>query len=762
MRWVCGHYPLRVFAATYKAQFQKPLDVQECFPKVFQGTGLCKKASIKCTIKDNCRPVFRPKRPAAYAMQEVVDKELQRLEELGVITPITHSEWAAPVVVVRKASGAVRICGDYSTGLNDALQPYDYPLPLPEDIFARLANCSVFSKLDLSDAFLQVEIDQQHRTLLTINTHRGLFSYNRLPPGLKIAPAAFQQVIDTMLAGLNNVFGYLDDIVIGGATTQEHNASLQEVLKRIAEYGFTIKPEKCAFNVERINYLGHIIDRRGLRPDSAKIEAILKLPEPTDVTGVRAFLGAVNYYGRFVKGMRELRYPLDCLLKGDKPFRWTEECRAAFEKFKAVLSSDLLLTHYDPRQEIIVSADASSIGLGATISHKYTDGSVRVVQHASRALSNTEQAYSQIDREALAIIYAITKFRKMIFGRRFVLQTDHKPLLRIFGSKKGIPTYTANRLQRFALTLLAYDFDIKYVRTEEFGGADILSRLIANHNKPEPECIIASIETDDDLAYVAVNALNVFPLSFNEVAEATQRDVSLRNVGKYIVNGWPKAVQYGSELASFYSRRECLSNVKGCILFGERVVIPRILQKRCLAQLHKGHPGIVRMKAIARSYVYWPNMDEDIVEAVATCVSCQSASKSPPKVESSAWPKPLGPWNRVHIDYAGPLDGVYFLVIVDAFSKWPEIVKTASTSAHATIAILRGIFARHGSPITLVSDNGPQFVGEHFEDFCKRFGIAHITTAPYHPQSNGQAERFVDTFKRALRKIQPFAVSTIV
>ena len=187
-------------------------------------------------------------------------------------------------------------------------------------------------------------------------------------------------------------------------------------------------------------------------------------------------------------------------------------------------------------------------------------------------------------------------------------------------------------------------------------------------------------------------------------------------------------MEHGSEPASFYRRREWLSNVKGCIFFGERVVIPRVLQKRCLMQLHKGHPGIVRMKAIARSYVYWPHMDEDIIETVGTCTSCQCASRSPPKVEPAAWPKPLGPWKRIHIDYAGPIDGVYFLVIVDAFSKWPEIIKTTSISAYATIALLRAVFARYGSPITLVSDNGPQFVGQDFKDFCKRYGIAHITT----------------------------------
>lgn len=221
--------------------------------------------------------------------------------------------------------------------------------------------------------------------------------------------------------------------------------------KRIQDYGFTIKAEKCSFAQRQIKYLGHLIDEHGLRPDPAKLDVIRNLPAPKDVSGVRSFLGAINYYGKFVPSMRMLRYPLDELLKSTNKFVWTAKCQEAFEKFKEILSSDLLLTHYDPAQEIIVSADASSIGIGATISHRFPDGSIKVVQHASRALTSTEQAYSQPDREGLAIIYAVTKFHKMLFGRSFLLQTDHAPLLRIFGSKKGIPLYTANRLQRFAL-----------------------------------------------------------------------------------------------------------------------------------------------------------------------------------------------------------------------------------------------------------------------------------------------------------------------
>ncbi|XP_049291417.1 uncharacterized protein K02A2.6-like [Anopheles funestus] len=708
-----------------------PSSIQQQFPAVFSGTGLCTKAQVQLHLKHDCRPVFSPKRPVAYAMQETVDQELDRLEKAGIITPTDYSEWAAPIVVVRKANGTIRICGDYSTGLNSALKSHEHPLPVPEDIFAKLAHCEYFSKIDLSDAFLQVEIEEQYRPLLTINTHLGLYLYNRLPPGVKIAPAAFQQIMDAMLAGIKGACGYMDDVVVGGRTSKEHDDNLSRLLHKIQDYGFTIREEKCAFKTKSIEYLGYNVDRNGLKPNPAKIAAILNLPAPTDVSGVRSFLGAVNYYGKFVPKMRDLRYPLDNLLKNDGKFTWNQQCEKAFRTFKEILSSKLLLTHYDPAADIIVAADASSVGLGATISHKFPDGSVKVVQHASRALSKAEQNYSQIDREGLAIVFAVTKFHKMLYGRHFHLQTDHRPLLRIFGSKKGIPVYTANRLQRFALTLQLYDFSIEYVPTGSFGNADVLSRLIRDYAKPESDYIIASLN----------------------VQKATQEDTLLRKLSHYVTDGWPRNASFGSELARFHHRKEGLSTVDGCILFGERLVIPEKLRARCLTQLHRGHPGIQRMKALARSYVYWPSLDNDVQDVVATCPACAVAAKSPPHSAPAPWPKVSTPWQRVHIDYAGPLNGEYFLVVVDAFTKWPEIIKTSSTTAVATIAILRSIFARFGVPVTIISDNGTQFVSSEFKEFCLKNGINHITTAPFHPQSNGQAERFVDTFKRAIKKI---------
>uniref|UniRef100_A0A1Q3EU21 RNA-directed DNA polymerase n=1 Tax=Culex tarsalis TaxID=7177 RepID=A0A1Q3EU21_CULTA len=724
------------------------------FPKVFsEELGLCTKTKVKLELKENCRPTFCPKRPVAYAMVEAVDRELDRLQQLNIITPIDYSEWAAPIVVVRKANGSIRICGDYSTGLNAALQPHQYPLPLPEDIFAKLANCKVFSQIDLSDAFLQVEVDERDRHLLTINTHRGLYLYNRLAPGVKNAPGAFQQITATMLAGIPGASCYLDDVIVGGATQEEHDRNLKAVLQRIEDYGFTIRLEKCSFGKNEIRYLGHIIDSRGLRPDPAKIEAITNMPPPTDVSGVRSFLGAINYYGKFVPNMRMLRYPIDKLLKADAKFVWDSECQQAFEKFKQILTSGLLLTHYDPRQEIIVSADASSVGLGATISHKFPDGSVKVVQHASRSLTKAEQNYSQPDREGLAIVFAVTKFHKMIFGRRFLLQTDHAPLLRIFGSKKGIPVYTANRLQRFALNLLLYDFSIRYISTDKFGDADVLSRLINQHVRPEEDYVIASIRLEEDIRSVAAESINALPLSFSAVAKSTQSDPLLRKLYRYVLEGWPKAKVADPEIRRYQIRADALTVVDGCILFAERLVIPAQHRKRCLEQLHRGHPGMVRMKQIARSYVYWPSLDDDIVSYVKACQPCASVARSPPHSPPVPWPKAAGPWQRIHIDFAGPINGDYFLIAVDSFSKWPEVVRTQRISALATIAILRRMFAQLGMPTIIVSDNGTQFTSAEFAEFCASNGIHHTTTAPYHPQSNGQAERFVDTFKRAVKKI---------
>ncbi|XP_058456488.1 uncharacterized protein K02A2.6-like [Malaya genurostris] len=257
------------------------------------------------------------------------------------------------------------------------------------------------------------------------------------------------------------------------------------------------------------------------------------------------------------------------------------------------------------------------------------------------------------------------------------------------------------------------------------------------------------------MAAVLEDSIASIPVTTVMIATATLRDKVLKQVKKFLETEWPESLGVISDpdVKTFFNRKDGLGLAQGGILFGERVVVPKIYQKRILQRLHYGHPGIVRMKSLARSFVYWPCIDRPIEEAVNRCTDCAAAAKSPPHVAPVAWPVPPEPWQRVHIDYAGTIDGLYFFVIVDAFSRWPEIYSSSTMTAKVTIQNLRNSFSRLGLPMVIVSDNAAQFVCDEFESFCKNNGIKHMLTAPHHPQSNGQAERFVDSMKRAMKKI---------
>ena len=724
----------------------------EKFAPVFQeGLGLCSSTQVKLQLRAGSQPIFRPKRPVPYAAFPLVDQELKRLEQSGVLVPVSYSAWAAPIVVVKKANGSIRLCADFSTGLNAALEPNCYPLPLPEDIFTILNGGTCFAKLDLAEAYLQVEVAPESRELLTINTHRGLFQYTRLPFGVKTAPAMFQQLIDTVISGLAGTAAYLDDIIIMGRTTEELKDRLIAVLQRIQDHGLRLRPEKCQFFMRKIKYLGFVFDAEGRHPDPENIRAIQEMPPPTDVTTLRSFLGLINYYGSFLPALHDIRAPLNRLLQKDTTWVWSKDCQDAFSRLKTLLKSKLLLTHFDPSLPIIVAADASNYGVGAVISHTFPDGSEKPIAHASRTLTPSEKNYGQIEKEALAIVFAVKKFHKFLWGRHFTLLTDHKPLLSIFGSKKGIPVYSANRLQRWATILLGYDFTIQYRRTNEFGQADGLSRLICNHRAPEEDVVIAAMCVEDDVRRQLSDAIRGLPVTAADIRRATQLDPILRQAIAYTQTSWPNK-NFTGDLRHLSCRRDSLSVVNSCLMFADRVVVPATLRLAVLRQFHSGHPGISRMKAIARGYAYWPGMDRDIEDWVKKCSRCQHAAKSPPRQEPIPWELPRGPWSRLHIDFAGPLDGLYYFVLVDAFSRWPEVVPLSHATSTSTISTLRRIFSVHGVPEVIVSDNGTQFTSSLFKDFCRALNIQHIHSPPYHPQSNGQAERFVDTFKRALLK----------
>ncbi|XP_055684257.1 uncharacterized protein K02A2.6-like [Lutzomyia longipalpis] len=730
-------------------------ELKRIYPAVFgQEMGICTQATATIHLKQEAIPIFRPKRPVAFHMLPVIDEELQRLQASGIITPVEFSPWAAPIVVARKANGNIRICGDYSTGLNDSIEANNYPIPDPDCLFSRFANKKVFTHVDLSDAYLQIPVDEESSKLLTIHTPRGLFKFNRLAPGIRSAPGIFQEIVERMLQGIPDVICYFDDICIASSTQDEHFETLKSVFKRLAEFNFRVKEEKCKFFVGKIKFLGIVADADGLHPDPDKVEAIHRMPPPKNVSELRSFLGALQFWGKFVPSMSDLRNPLDRLLKKGARWNWTKECDSAFHRFKEILSSELLLTHYDPNLPIFVASDASSRAIGCVAYHQFPDGSMKAFYHASRKLTDTETRYSQIEKEALGIIFAVKKFHRFIYGRKFTLMTDHKPLVSIFGSKKGIPIHTANRLQRWALILLGYDFSIQYLSTDKFGHADVLSRLISNHKQNEDEIIIAQIYLEETLDNLTIqNAASQLPVKFEMIKRATETSQTLQEIAGYVKGGWPSSTKniVSPEVRKLYKLRDALSLMQNCVFYRDRLVVPEQFRSQILAQLHDSHPGMARMKAFARSYVFWPGLDADIERKVRNCTDCASAARSPVKAHLSSWPLSSAPWQRIHLDYA-KFKGDNFLLVVDSYSKWPEIYKMSSTTSTQTISKLTEIFSRHGLPEIIVSDNGTQFVSAEFTNFCQSNGIEHIRTCPYSPSSNGQCERLVDTLKRSLEK----------
>ena len=390
-------------------------------------------------LKQGATPRFVRARPPPFALKEVIAKELDRLEEAGIIEKVQHSQWAAPVVPVPKSNGRIRLCGDYKVSVNPSLEVDKYPLPKPDDLFATLAGGQKFTKIDLTNAYQQMVLDEGSRELVTINTHKGLYRYTRLPFGVASAPALFQKTMDTVLQGLPRVICYLDDILITGSTEEEHKSNVVQVLERLKRYNIRANRGKCSFFSESVEYLGHRVDSNGLHTTEKKVEAMIAAPEPTNVQELRSFLGLIHYYGKFLPNLATLLQPLNVLLREGSEWVWTEACSAAFGEAKQLLAAAPVLAHYDPSLPMKLAGDASAYGVGAVISHTYPDGSERPIAYASRTLSSAEHNYAQVEKEALSLIFGVHKFHQYLYGRQFVLVTDHKPLTSILGPKKGVP-----------------------------------------------------------------------------------------------------------------------------------------------------------------------------------------------------------------------------------------------------------------------------------------------------------------------------------
>lgn len=535
---------------------------------------------------------------------------------------------------------------------------------------------------------------------------------------------------------------FLDDVLVAGVTMKDHSDNLREVFARLQNMGLRIKLSKCEFFKSKVCYLGHIIDKNGLRPDDRKLEAIIKAPVPKDVSQLKAFLGLINYYGRFVPHLSSILHPLHELLKKGCQWNWDSKCDEAFTNIKNILCSDRLLAHYDSNLPVVLSAHSSSYGVGSVLAHRYPDGSERPICYASRTLNSAEKSYSQLDKEALAIYFGVTKNHQYLYGRRFAIRTDHKPLAYIFGPKIGIPQTAASRLQRYAARLAAYDFTVEWVSSANNAPADCLSRLPLSRERDA----LVDYQTVSYMFFLEED----FPVSAKDVAKSIKEDPILSNIYRYIVFGWPHDTTVEQE-KPYFNRKSNLLVEQGCIVYNYRIVIPPKFRKFVMNELHEGHLGVVKMKNTARNYVYWPGIDAEIEAMCRACPACRQQRDAPPHAPLTPWAFPSRPWQRLHADFA-EYSGKHYFVIVDAHSKWIEVFQMNSTTAKYVIEKFREMFARFGLPLQCVTDNGPPLSSREVKAYMDSNNIMHILTSPYRPQGNGAAENAVKTVKNCIKK----------
>ena len=716
----------------------------ESYPQLFEGLGEME-TSYKIELQANAEPyaVQYPRRVAVPLLPKV-KKELDRLETLGVIKRVTEpTEWCAPIVVVPKENDKVRLCVDY-THLNQAVKRERHQLPTVESVLAQMAGAKVFSKLDANSGFHQIKLSEESKPLTTFITPFGRYCYNRLPFGINSGPEHFQMQIHQVLENQSGVACIMDDMVVYGKDVKEHDERLNQVLDRLSKANITLNKEKCEFRKSEIYCLGQIIGKNGVKPDPDKVSAVVNMEAPQNVSELRRFLGMVNQLGKFLPNLATVTEPLRALLSTQSSWYWDQPQVRAFDEIKQMLSSSPVLSLYDPSLKTKVTADSSSYGLGAVLTQQLPDGRWGPVAYVSRSLTPTERRYAQIEKEALALTWACTRFRDYLIGITFTLETDHKPLISLLGTAKSLDQLPP-RIQRMKMRLMGFSYTIIHVPGKELYTADTLSRAPVTNANFIGEDLTGGV---DVFANVVMQGLPATDSRIEEIRQHQLEDETCQEISKYVREGWPEKENLKGMVRHYWPYRAQLTLVNNLLLYESRIVIPSALRQDVLEKLHEGHQGIVKCRRRAVQSVWWPGVSKNIKELIDNCRICCQTTKNHPEPLIPT-PMPARPWQRIATDLM-EFKKVQYLVVVDYYSRYIELSKLESTLSASIINHLKSIMARHGVPETLVSDNGPQFSSKEFVLFAKDYGFSHITSSPGHASGNGEVERAVRTIKELL------------
>ena len=697
----------------------------------------------------NHLPVALKLRRTPFALRDEVDRQIRVMEERGVIRKST-SPWSSPILLVPKKDGTYRFCADFRA-LNDVTKTEIFPLPSIRECLDSLGNSSMFSTLDLHSGYWQIPIDPKDVQKTAFTTESGHWEFVVMPFGVKNAPAVFSCLMADVMGGLawSGVAIYLDDIIIGGTTFEEHIRLLKDVLSRLREAGLTVKSSKVNLCQRSLHFLGHVVSIDGISPDPEKVETICNWPRPQNTKDVRSFLGLCNYYMEFVPNIQIIAKPLN-ELTGKAKFEWTAEREESFSQLKDALTKTPVLAFPDNSRPFELSTDASDTGFGCILSQRDTSGRERPIHYVSKTFSNNELSWHTRDKEAYALVYALRKFRHYLLGRKFTWHTDHLGLRWLRNTKDP-----RGRYARWVEEIEEFEFVTSYRAGRDNQHADALSR------KPQQQCVT--------MVSPCVRFSN------HDMRKKQEEDPVLSQVIKLFRVDQGKGKSRNPNVRRWLSKKENLFLDQEGILFIKyrkgrkslnQLVVPDCLVPEVLQLKHDeaGHMSASKTKRLIQREYYWLSIDNDTERYCKTCALC-SACKDPPRkttTDSVCTSQPSEPWQEISMDLKGPIGSRpttrgnhYLLVVLDLFTRSAEMIpipdKTAKTVADAVVT---QVFCRYGIPESILTDRGLEFDNSAMILLASELGIDKKRISPLHPQANGAVERLNRTIGQMLKKAQ--------
>lgn len=684
------------------------LKYKDCFSSSLKDLGFTTVNEMVIRLKDNEPVVYRPYR-LALPDRQLVQKMVQEMLDTGIVSD-SCSPYASPIVLVQKKTGEKRLCVDYRALNNKTIKEH-FPLPRIEDQLDLLAGNEVFISLDLASGYYQIPIAEESRSKTAFVTPDGQYQYNRMPFGLVNAPSVFQRTINKILsqAKIKYALVYMDDVLIPACNFEQGMCRLEEVLNLLRGGGLTLKLTKCKFFLKKIEYLGFEISSSGVRPGTAKTEAVAKFPEPKNQHDVRRFIGLASFFRRFVKGFALIARPLTALLGQESPWTWGKEEQKAFDSLKNALTQRPLLALYQRDVETQLHTDASKLGVAGILLQRNGAGALQPVAYYSRQTTKDEQKLHSFELETLAVVASLLKFRVYLLGLRFTIFTDCNALRTTLTKRDLVP-----RIARWWIQFQEFDCAIEYRPGVRMSHVDALSRYPVVDENPKDHVLEALTVSSEDW-----------------ITTVQDSDEEIKKIKDVLSN--PKSENIVDIIKNYKLKNGRVYRIVGNDVL--RWVVPKGARWQILKSNHDdvGHFGFDKTLDRIRSKYWFPKLRRFTKKYVNACLECahHKVPGGPKMGELHFIPKVAIPFHTIHADHLGPFNktkrgNTYILVIIDAFSKFVNLTAVRNTKSVTSVKVLKDHFSYFGLSNRLITDQGTSFTGKKFKDFIKTSGIKHI------------------------------------